>query len=77
MADRCPLCSFDPTSKTDFCDEHQPIMQADLQAAVYRTQFRCEDQGGPVNLGGPYEFPASVDDWALIYRAMRNAGLAK
>ncbi len=24
MTDRCPNCSFDPTSASDYCDEHRP-----------------------------------------------------
>jgi hypothetical protein len=24
MAKRCPYCSFDPTSDSDYCDEHRP-----------------------------------------------------
>ena len=24
MSERCPYCSFDPTSMNDYCDEHRP-----------------------------------------------------
>lgn len=27
--ERCPNCSFNPTSRNDYCDEHQPIFTDD------------------------------------------------
>lgn len=37
----CPYCSFDPTSMSDFCDEHRPVSQRvrdDLSLKLERSR---------------------------------------
>ena len=65
MADRCPHCSFNPTSNNDFCQDHKPVSTVDFRHAVQRMDSR------------DFTEDAKLDaDWALIRRGLRNSGLA-
>lgn len=43
MTNRCPYCSFDPTSDSDFCDEHRDpeAHRREVMARAYQIDPEC------------------------------------
>ncbi len=65
MSDRCPHCSFNPTSNSDFCDDHRGVTKAELHQAVKQIQDAVDA-----------DWLINPEAWEIVRRGMRNVGLA-
>jgi len=71
--ERCPRCSFNPTSESDFCDEHRPSKRHENMARRFHEAYeRLAPQFGYETRSDTRKWHPDTPNGKLMIAVMRE-----